>query len=67
MKKINCNDWAPRNKPVPYEEVAPIPITNPLIKPSYFLFVFSNAGGVAWAYYNLSWFTKNYHYFYADD
>jgi hypothetical protein len=30
MKKINSNDWAPRNK-VPYEWSAPIPITNPLI------------------------------------
>ncbi len=59
MKIIDCNNWVPHNK-------SNIPITDPLINAKG-LFVFSNAGGVAWAYYNLSWFTKNYHYFYEDD
>lgn len=64
MKKINCNDWAPRNKPVPYEESAPIPITNPLIKPSYLYYKFHtySAGGVACFYGNIT-----YHYFYEDN
>jgi hypothetical protein len=56
MKKINCNDWAPRNKPVPYEEAAPIPITNPLIVPIahnklFYNFYFYHDGGPA-RFYN---------------
>ena len=70
MKKINCNDWAPRNKPVPYEEAAPIPITNPLIANGdslYRSFYDYNAGGVARIYYNLFGPTITYHYFYEED
>lgn len=61
MKKINCNDWAPRNKPVPYEEDAPIPITNPLIKPSYLYYKFHtySAGGVTCVYRNITYVLYN--------
>jgi hypothetical protein len=65
MKKINSNDWAPRNKPVPYEEAAPIPITNPLIVNHnylYYNFHTYSARGVACVYRNIT-----YHYFYEED
>jgi hypothetical protein len=71
MKKINCNDWAPRNEPVPYEWSAPIPITNPLIANGdslyYTNFHTYSAGGVACVYRNLSEPTITYHYFYEED
>jgi hypothetical protein len=69
MKMINCNGWAPRNK-VPYECIAPIPITNPLIANHislYDSFYDYNAGGVAWVYHNLFGPTITYHYFYEED
>ena len=61
---INCNDWAPRNSRYEW------PITDQLIANRnnlYYNFHTYNAGGVAWAYYRLSWFTRNYHFLYADD
>ena len=63
MKKINSNDWAPRN-PVPYDWAAPIPITNPLMlivtrNYLYYKFHTYSAGGVACVYRNIT-----YHYFY---
>ena len=68
MKIINCNNWAPRNKQVPYNWGAvPIPITNPLIANHIGLYDNFNLRGVAWAYYNLLWFIRNYHYFYEKD
>jgi hypothetical protein len=74
MKMINCNGWAPRNK-VPYEWIAPIPITNsyawsapvpitnPLItdnKLFYNFYLDDSRGGTAWFYYRLLYFDEDY-------
>jgi hypothetical protein len=68
MKKINCNDWAPRNKLFPYKwGTEPIPITNPLIAHHSSLYYNFYVGGVAWVYHNLSEPTITYHYLYEED
>jgi hypothetical protein len=59
MKKINCNDWAPRNQ-VPDDWAAPIPITNPLMlivtrNYLYYSFHTYSAGGVACVYHNITY------------
>ena len=70
MKKINSNNWAPRNKRTPHATPY-IPITNPpLVNVDnlyYSFYVYNNAEELAIFYYILYDFLGERVYFYEDD
>ena len=76
MKKINSDNWAPRNKRAPHAWTPYIPITNPpLVSVDnlyYSFYVYNDAGGLAVFYYILERVVSynilyEDNYFYEDD